>query len=772
MNKKILIGISILVIVVVVASSFLIFKQEKETVKIGAIFSITGAASSIGEPLRDGALLAVEEVNAKGGINGRKIELIIEDSETNPEKAKEVFLEMEEKRQPLLYLSALSSVSTAVSSLAEESEVVLIPLLASDPKITLQKEWTFRYYPIADDQVPPILFILQELKVKDLGILYLDDEFGRSIFELLKKQFEKRGGTVRSESFQGNEFDYSEQIAKLNDVEAFFAVGFPEHLVEILKQLREKDYQGYILASLTASTASVSNMSEANRIYLASTIIYDPDFLFASPVKEKFEARYNKPFDYIAANGYDTVKILEVLLEDEELSRENVKRVFDKGFIYSGVFGNIEAAPGEHDIAFPLYPAQIVNVEVVYGKQASLVPPQYIGVQLDEENPIKVGVLHSLSGTMAVSETSVVDATLLAIEEINDRGGILGRKVEPIVVDGKSDWPTFAEEAERLIVDEKVSTIFGGWTSASRKTMKPVFEKYDHLLFYPVQYEGLEQSPNIVYTGAAPNQQVLPAIDWAFENLGTKFFLVGSDYVFPRSANAISKERIKELGGQILGEEYRILGDRNFTEIVEKIIESQPDVILNTINGNSNISFFQELRKRGIYPENIPIISFSIAEDEIRKFGAEDMKGDYAAWNYFQSLDTLENKVFVANFKKKYGSDRVTDDPMQAGYIGPYLFAKAVEKAGKNDVNAIREAVKGMTFSAPEGIVGVDPETQHVWKTVRIGRILEDGQFEIVYSTEVPIEPVPYPKYKSEEEWHTFLQELYNGWGRSWSNRG
>ena len=398
--------------------------------------------------------------------------------------------------------------------------------------------------------------------------------------------------------------------------------------------------------------------------------------------------------------------------------------------------------------------------------------PKAVIIPLDEDNPIKVGVLHSLSGTMAISETSVVDATLLAIDEINERGGLLGRKVVPVVVDGQSDWPTFAAEAERLIVEEEVSVIFGGWTSASRKTMKPVFEEYNHLLFYPVQYEGLEQSPNIVYTGAAPNQQVLPAINWAFENLGTKFFLVGSDYVFPRSANEIMKERINELGGEILGEEYRILGDRNFVEIVDKIAKTKPDVILNTINGDSNLGFFNELRKKGIDPETIPTISFSIAEDEIRHLGAGTMNGDYAAWNYFQSIDLPENKVFVQNFKNKYGPHRVTDDPMEAGYIGVYLFAKAVEKGGSDDVNAIRDAVKGITFAAPEGIVGVDPITQHLSKVVRIGQILEDGQFKIVYSTEEPIHPIPYPKYKSVQEWNEFLDELYNGWGQSWSNPG
>jgi urea transport system substrate-binding protein len=396
--------------------------------------------------------------------------------------------------------------------------------------------------------------------------------------------------------------------------------------------------------------------------------------------------------------------------------------------------------------------------------------PQRNTIEIDKENPIKVGVLHSLSGTMAISEKPVAEATLLAIDEINERGGVLGRQIQPIVVDGRSDWQTFANEAERLILEEDVSVIFGGWTSASRKTMKPVFEEYDHLLFYPVQYEGLEQSPNIIYTGAAPNQQVIPAVDWAFENLGTRFFLIGSDYVFPRSANEIMKERIKELGGEVVREEYRILGSKNFTEIVDKIIEIQPDIILNTINGDSNLWFFKELRLRGISPQEIPTISFSIAENEIELIGAKNMVGDYAAWNYFQSLNTKENQKFVNSFKAKYGSDRLTDDPMEAGYIGVYLFAKATELANSDDPRLIRQAIKGITLAAPEGIIGVDPKTQHTLKVVRIGQILENGQFKIIASSEAPIMPQPYPDYKSKEQWDSFLNTLYTSWDNNWSN--
>lgn len=391
---------------------------------------------------------------------------------------------------------------------------------------------------------------------------------------------------------------------------------------------------------------------------------------------------------------------------------------------------------------------------------------------LDEKNPIKIGIIHSLSGTMSISETPVVDSTLLAIDEINEKGGILGRKIVPIIRDGRSDWNTYAIEAQQLIVEEKVDVVFGGWTSASRKTMKPIFEKYDHLLFYPVQYEGLEQSPNIVYTGAAPNQQVLPAVDWASEHIGTKFFLVGSDYVFPRSANEIIKAKIDEVRGQVLGEEYKLLGEDQFEDVVKKIVETKPDVILNTINGDSNIGFFKELRKQGITPSVIPTISFSIAEDEIKYLGADTMTGDYAVWNYFQSIDSKQNLEFVNNFKKKYGPHRVTDDPMEAGYVGVYLYAKAVDSAGTTNLSEVKKSLRGLTFSAPEGIVGIDPDNQHLAKIVRVGQILPTGQFKIIFSTEEPVNPIPYPSYKSKEAWNEFLNKMYTAWNQNWSNPG
>jgi len=383
--------------------------------------------------------------------------------------------------------------------------------------------------------------------------------------------------------------------------------------------------------------------------------------------------------------------------------------------------------------------------------------------------PIRVGVLHSLTGTMAISEKSVADATLLAIEELNEAGGVLGRRIEAVVVDGRSDWPTFATEAERLITDEGVGVVFGCWTSASRKTVKPVFEKHNHLLFYPVQYEGLEQSPNIVYTGAAPNQQIIPAVKWCLDNLGKTFFLVGSDYVFPRTANAVIRDQLTALRGQVVGEEYLLLGTKEVADVVRKIVEARPAVILNTINGDTNVAFFAELRAAGVSPETIPTMSFSVAEDELRVLGAEYMVGDYACWNYFQSLTGEDNRRFVEAFRRRYGADRVTDDPMEAAYFGVHLWAQAVEDARSDMPADVREAIAGQSFAAPEGIVFIDGETQHTWKAVRIGRIKEDGQFDIVWSSKNPIRPIPYPVYRTREEWDVFLDGLYEGWGQGWA---
>jgi urea transport system substrate-binding protein len=389
-----------------------------------------------------------------------------------------------------------------------------------------------------------------------------------------------------------------------------------------------------------------------------------------------------------------------------------------------------------------------------------------------DRQPISVGILHSLTGTMAISERSVTDATLLAIEELNENGGLLGRRVQPVVADGRSDSPTFARLAQRLIESDKVSVIFGCWTSASRKTIKPIVERLDHLLFYPVQYEGLEQSRNIVYTGAAPNQQIIPAVKWATDHLGRRFFLVGSDYVFPRTANAIIRAQVGALRGEVLGEEYALLGSQDLTPVVAKIVAARPTVILNTLNGDSNVAFFQALRTAGVTPAQVPIVSFSIAENEIAGMDVAAMAGDYAAWNYFQSIDSPENSRFVSRFKARFGGGRVTSDAMEAAYFGVHLWAQAVVDANSEDPRRVRRFLAKQRQAAPEGNVSIDWTNNHTWKMARVGRIRPDGQFDIVWTSDRPIRPVPYPPFRLRSEWDRFLADLYDGWGRRWANPG
>ncbi|MBC6472112.1 MAG: urea ABC transporter substrate-binding protein [Hormoscilla sp. GM102CHS1] len=365
---------------------------------------------------------------------------------------------------------------------------------------------------------------------------------------------------------------------------------------------------------------------------------------------------------------------------------------------------------------------------------------------------IKVGILHSLSGTMAISEQSVVDAEQLAIEEINAAGGVLGKQIQPIVEDGASDWPTFAEKARKLIDRDKVVAVFGCWTSASRKAVLPVFEEKKHMLWYPVQYEGQECSNNVFYTGAAPNQQIEPSVDWLLANKGKKFFLVGSDYVFPRTANTIIKAQLKAKGGTTVGEDYLPLGNTEVTAIITKIRQALPNggAIYNTLNGDSNVAFFKQMQGAGLGPDKYPVMSVSIAEEEVKAIGVTYLKGHYAAWNYFQTVNTPANQKFVQAFKAKYGQNRVTNDPMEAAYIGVYMWKQAVEKAGTaEDLEAVRKAAYGLTFDAPEGKVTMRPN-HHLAKWVRIGKIRDDGMFEIVNSTKSAVDPIPWNQFVAE----------------------
>jgi len=363
-----ILGIIVVIILVVGVGSLSFFEESvgTESIKIGVILSISGSASYIGEQTRDGMQMAADEINSRGGIDGRDIELIFEDNQSNPDKAKEKFLEIEETHTPLMHITSLSSVSTAVAPLAEENEVVLIALSATAPGVTKQKEWTYRYFPTADDEVIPIIRILKDLNVNNLGILYQNDEFGRSVLVAVETEFENDEGTISKEPFAPDAIDYKEQIAKLQSEDAIVIIAWPEHVGLILPQIHEIDYQGHIIGSSDAATPFIFNMPEANGMYLATPAIYDSKFLFASKVSENFESRYNKQFDHWAANGYDFIRILDGLLENEELTRENVKNILDQGFSYSGVFGSVDILPGEHDIGFQLFPSQIVNGELEF----------------------------------------------------------------------------------------------------------------------------------------------------------------------------------------------------------------------------------------------------------------------------------------------------------------------------------------------------------------------------------------------------------------------
>jgi urea transport system substrate-binding protein len=387
--------------------------------------------------------------------------------------------------------------------------------------------------------------------------------------------------------------------------------------------------------------------------------------------------------------------------------------------------------------------------------------------------PIKVGVLHSRTGTMAISERPVIDATLFAIDEVNERGGVLGRRVEAIVEDGQSDSATFAARAETLITRDNVSTIFGCWTSSSRKAVKPIVERHDRLLFYPLQNEGLEESPNIFYLGASPNQQIIPAVRWLTTFLKKRrLFLVGSDYVFPRAANAIIRDHAAALRAEIVGEEYMPLGSTQMEQIAAKIRASGADVVLNSINGDSNIAFFRELRAAGVVSSGVPTLSFSIGEQELASLGPKDVAGDYAAWSYFESLDDPRNHEFVRRFRAKFGSERVVSDPMEAAYVAVQLWAKAVETAGVEDVAEVRKAAAGQTVEAPEGRVLIDAATQRAVKFVRIGRIATTGELVVVYSSDIPLLPIPYPETRAKAAWDSFLTDLHLGWGGQWARPG
>lgn len=391
------------------------------------------------------------------------------------------------------------------------------------------------------------------------------------------------------------------------------------------------------------------------------------------------------------------------------------------------------------------------------------------------QKPIRVGLLHSLTGPMAISEKSMVDAEVMALEELNASGGLLKRKVEWVIADGKSDWPTFAKEADRLIREEKVDVIIGCWTSASRKTVLPVIESNKHLLIYPMAYEGLESSPNMIYTGSAPNQQIIPAVAWAMRELKAKrYYLVGSDYIWPHCVNEIAKDTIDSIGGELAGENYLFFGTDQVDAVVNDIIATKPDVIISTVVGDTNKAFYRALDLAGITADKLPVISFAIAEDELRsilkEIPSKAMVGHYSAWNYFQTIDRQENRNFINRLQKRYGKDRSANDVMTASYNSVFFWAQAVREAETTDISDVTNAMSHQSLDAPEGIVSIDAENHHTWRPVYIGKVRSDAQFDIVWSSESSIRPEPYPLSRSHNDWNLFLNKLYRDWGNSWSN--
>ncbi|AVZ78808.1 urea ABC transporter substrate-binding protein [Zoogloeaceae bacteirum Par-f-2] len=377
---------------------------------------------------------------------------------------------------------------------------------------------------------------------------------------------------------------------------------------------------------------------------------------------------------------------------------------------------------------------------------------------------IKVGILHSLSGTMAISETALKNVALMTIEEINAAGGVLGKKLEPVVVDPASNWPLFAEKARQLLAQDKVAVVFGCWTSVSRKSVLPVFKELNGLLFYPVQYEGEELEKNVFYTGAAPNQQAIPAVEYLMSEEGggaKRFVLLGTDYVYPRTTNKILRAFLKSKGvseADIM-EDYTPFGHSDYQTIIAKIkqfaAQGKKTAVISTINGDSNVPFYKELGNAGLKATDVPVVAFSVGEEELRGVDTKPLVGHLAAWNYFMSVQNPQNAAFIEKYKtwaKKNGVPNaetvVTNDPMEATYVGIHMWKQAVEQAKTTDVDAVIKAMGGQTFKAPSGFtLTMDKTNHHLHKPVLIGEIRPDGQFDVVWQTKEPIRAQPWSPF-------------------------
>lgn len=384
--------------------------------------------------------------------------------------------------------------------------------------------------------------------------------------------------------------------------------------------------------------------------------------------------------------------------------------------------------------------------------------------------PIKLGLIHSQSGELAISEASMIDAEVLAMEEINARGGVAGRLLKWEVADGRSDPATFASQAARLIDGEKVDVLVGGWTAECRKAMLAVVEQREGLLIFPANYEGIERSPNAIYSGGAANQVVLPAVRWCFDDLkARRFFVVGSEEIWSRVVCELAKDGVKAAGGTLAGEAYQPLVGGDAATLVESIRVAKSDVVLNLMVGDGNIAFFGALRKAGLTPETLPVVAFNVAEDELKRFQNGDFTGHYAAWSYFQSIARPENVAFVRRFKARYGEARVVSDSMVAAYDGVMIWSHAADEAGTGDPKAVIMRFDRQSFDAPEGIVTIDPDSRTAWRPFYLGRGRPDGQFEVVWSLTKPILPVTFVGTRSPDRWRALVADFKAQWGGRWS---
>ena len=398
-----------------------------------------------------------------------------------------------------------------------------------------------------------------------------------------------------------------------------------------------------------------------------------------------------------------------------------------------------------------------------------LVSPR--GLLEEARPPIVVGLIHSQSGPLAISERSLLDAEVLALEEINARGGIAGRPVRWEIADGRSDSTAFATQARRLIERDKADVLVGGWTAECRKALLAVVEEKKNLLIFPANFEGIESSYHVLYSGGSANQVILPGVRWCFDALkARKFFVVGTEEVWSRVVSEMAKDAIKASGGELAGESYLPLVGGDTPAVVESIRAARPDVVLNVLVGDSNLAFYAASRRAGLTPDKQPVLAFNVAEDELRRFPPGDVTGHYAAWSYFQSLDRPENLDFVRRFKARFGDDRVISDSMVAAYDGVMIWSRAAEEAGTGDPKAVIRQFDRQSFDAPEGVVTIDPDSWAAWRPFHVGKARADGQFDVVWSITKPIHPVTYIVTRPKSQWNALLDDLKTRWGGRWSS--